>query len=293
MPQPLPARCNDGSGRPPRLVPFLNLGNLEDLPAGSDAPTGSEAEVLAGLREAGFEGVQGASAESAAAAGLRCAEFARVNQPGEIADTARRWADAGVPLGTLHVGWGMETDAEIDAIVDDLLAAEDATGVGIYVETHRSTITQDCFRTVELLKRRPRLGINGDFSHWYTGLEMPYAGMDAVCDFIGPVFERVRFLHGRIGNSGCIQVDAGRDVAHALSLPHVQDFATMWTHAFRAFKQDAQPGDWLGFAPELLKPSINYARLFPDGNGGWREECDRWQQALLYRELALQLFEAA
>lgn len=28
-------------------------------------------------------------------------------------------------------------------------------------------------------------------------------------DFIQPVFDRLRFMHGRIGNPGCIQVDVG------------------------------------------------------------------------------------
>jgi len=79
---------------------------------------------------------------------------------------------------TLHVAWGIEDDAAVDRLVGDIFNASTKHDLPLYVETHRATITQDMWRTVELTKRHPDLRYNGDFSHWYTGQEMCYGGFD-------------------------------------------------------------------------------------------------------------------
>ena len=38
-----------------------------------------------------------------------------------------------------------------------------------HIETHRATICQGMWRTVQFVKRFPELRFNGDFSHWYAG----------------------------------------------------------------------------------------------------------------------------
>ena len=281
------------SSAPPRVARFLNLGTLAELPDWSAGPRGSDAENLAAVKEAGYEGVQGADPAAAAEAGLVSAGGGRINAPGEALDAAKRWSDAGHVAVTLHVGRGLESAAEAEALIGAIADAEEATGLPMYVETHRATLTQDTWRTVGLVEREPRMGLIADFSHWYTGLEMPYAGVDRVADFLSPAFGRVGFLHGRIGNGGSMQVDAGRDLAHALTLPHVADFVTLWTRTAAAFKRHAKPGDVLPFAPELLPAPIFYARTFPGPDGRPREETDRWQQALLLREIFEHAFNAA
>lgn len=44
------------------------------------------------------------------------------------------------------------------------------------------------------------------------------------------------------------------------------------------------------FAPELLRPDIYYARVFPDSSGHLREESDRYREALEYAVIARRLF---
>ncbi|BAM04420.1 hypothetical protein [Phycisphaera mikurensis] len=278
---------------PPRPARFFNMGTFDGLPDTSSAPRGSEPERLAALREAGFEGVQGADADAARDAGLHSAASGRLDTPAEARDAVRRWKDQGHVAVTLHAGRGLESDAEADALAGAAADAEAEAGLPVYVETHRATITQDTWRTLQLLGREPRLGLNADLSHWYTGLEMPYAGVERVADFLAPTFERVGFLHGRIGSSGSMQVDAGNDLAHALTLEHVRHFVLLWTRAAAAFRANAEPGDVLPFAPELLGSQHHYARVFPAGDGQLREETDRWQQALLLCELFEHAFEAA
>lgn len=177
-----------------------------------------------------------------------------------------------------------------------MVAASDRHGIPLYVETHRATLTQDTWRTVRLVEAHPDLLFNGDFSHWYTGLEMTYGDFDERLRFLAPVLERTRFLHGRIGDSGCVQIDVGDgDPARHPSVAHFEAF---WTAAFRGFLAAAGPDHHIVFAPELLPPQIGYARTVPapigptgpaptTADGAARvEEGDRWHQAQVLTGIA-------
>jgi hypothetical protein len=120
---------------------------------------------------------------------------------------------------------------------------------------------------------------------------MVYGGFDAKFAFILPVIERVRFIHGRIGNPGCIQVrieehpDTGE--------PYVAHFKQLWTACFGSFLASAAAGDYICFTPELLAPEIYYARTFVNGANRREEESDRWQQSLLLKRIAEECFHTA
>jgi hypothetical protein len=261
----------------PSLRCYLNLMSLEDLPA---------ARSFEEIAEAGYEGVQlvgPATADQQAACarlGLGKASLGRVNSPADADTLAARFRDEGVECATLHVGWGMEDDPEAERLIDAILSASVRHAMPLYVETHRATIFQDLWRTVQFARKFPELRFNGDFSHWYTGLEMVYGGFEIKLRFIQPVIDRVRFLHGRIGSPGCIQVDIGE--GDTASQPFVEHFRTLWTLSFAAFLKNAGPGDHILFVPELLSPRIYY------GHGG-----DRWQQSLVLRRIARECFDAA
>ena len=165
-----------------------------------------------------------------------------------------------------------------------------------FIETHRATITQDIWRTVQLLKRFPEIRLNGDFSHYYCGQEMVYGEVERKLDFMQPILDRIAFLHGRIASSGFMQapIEGSHDKPiSALGIDYLEDFKTMWIRAMRGFKTNASNGDVLIFAPELLRPTIYYARVFKDSTGNLIEETDRYQQALFYKSIAQECFEKA
>ena len=278
---------NDGSQRPPHLRLDLNLGTVQNLPAFSQAPRGEWEERYPAYKSAGYEALQGGEAQRARKFGLGWTTGGRVDKVGDVGDIAKKAKDNGADCVTLHVARGFEDEATVDALITDILNAQAKHGVPMYVETHRATITQDIWRTVQFTNRHPDVRFNGDFSHWYTGLEMPYGEIPWKLDFAQPVFDRVRFIHGRIGSPGCMQVDIG-DGGH----PSVEAFRMMWTRAFAGFLETAKPGDYISFTPELLSPP-NYARVFPNAAGELVEESDRWQQALVYCRIAKECFEAA
>jgi hypothetical protein len=286
------ANTNDGSANPPRLRVDINGSNVFGLPEYSSAPRGELRTVLEAVKASGFEGVQtGGPTKIAAckAVGLRVTGSARINTPEDAALRARELKEAGADCCTVHVGWGIEDDDQVDRLVEATLAASAKFALPIYIETHRATVTDDMWRTVQLTKKFPEIRFNGDFSHWYTGHEMVYGDIEAKWDFLAPVFDRVRFIHGRIGNPGCMQVDIGVGTNRT----YVEHFKEMWTRSFVGFLRSAKAGDFICFTPELLGAEIYYARTFKNASGAMVEEGDRWQQALLYRDIAHECWKAA
>jgi len=281
----------------PVLRRDLNIGTTWFLPEWSSGPSGDEQAVLEAAREAGYQGVQGADPERCRALGLVPTTFDIRPVPGGLAERARTWADRGFACSTLMLGTGMEDDDEAARLVEEVLEASSAARIPLYVETHRATLTQDLWRTVKLVKRFPEIRFNGDFSHWYTGHDMGSGDLEAKLDVLAPVLERVRYLHGRIGTSGCIQVDVG-DGRPDDDVP-VAHFRALWARAFAGFLATAHDdpvpalGGAIGFAPELLPSEFGYALLAPGGDGEVREVGDRWEQALVLTRIATECFAAA
>src|SRR5260370_12637672 len=116
---------------------------------------------------------------------------------------------------------------------------------------------------------------------------MAYGDFEKKAAFIQPVIDRVHFLHGRIGNPGCMQVDIG-DIDHARDLPCVGHFQILWTKVFAAFLRRSRPEATFILASELLASNVYYARTF-----GGKEESDRWSQSLVLMDLARRCFAEA
>ena len=221
------------TGPGPALRPDLNVGTTWSLPSWSSGPHGDEQAVLEAARDAGYRGVQGANPRRCRELGLVPTTFGIHATPGGLADQARRWADLGFACCTLMVGTGLEDDDVAARLIDEVLTASLDAGIPLYVETHRATLTQDAWRTLQLVERFPELRFNGDFSHWYTGLDLSFDDFEAKLDVLAPVLDRVRYLHGRIGTPGCIQVDVGD--GRPDDEPPVAHFRAFWTRAMAGF----------------------------------------------------------
>jgi hypothetical protein len=282
---------NDGSADAPKLRVYLNLDNLVDLCADTIWPGLVGLAQLERLAADGFEGAQ-RTENTAPPAGspIPFCGCDRINTPAEAEAIATKHAARGYTCLTVHAGWGLEDDVEVDRLVEAILAASDRHKLPMFIETHRATITQDLWRTVRIARKFPEVRFNGDFSHYYTGQEMVYGGMEMKLAFMEPILTRIGFLHGRISSPGCMQVrvDAGAGRPRQAHGPanYLEHFLELWTRAMQGFLRAAAPGDYLIFAPELLSGTYYYARLFPDCHGKLVEETDRYQQALLYQQMA-------
>lgn len=284
----------------PRLGRILNTWTLRGLPQWSAAPRGVGADdMVSAIVVAGYEGLQMEAGDPLMQAGFRAGvtmhAAARIVDPAQALPTLERLRDLGFALTTLHLGTGFDTTDEGYALVEALLEAISRSGHPAYVETHRATLTQDPRRTLDLIARYPELRFNADFSHWYTGCEMRYGDWDAKLAMLEPVFARTRYIHGRIGDSGALQVAVeDRDA------PHVRDFRQLWTRAMQGFLANAAPSERLFFAPELLPYAVEvngvmvypaYARQRPLASGGDIDDSDRWLQALYLAQIAESCFQ--
>lgn len=275
----------------------LNLGTTWLLPAWSTGPKGDEQEVLEAAAEAGYQGIQGADPDRCRALGLVPTTFDILPEPGGLAEKAHRWADQGFACVTLLIGTGLDDTAAAARCVEEVLEASVAARLPLYIETHRATVTQDIWRTLQLVERFPEMRFNGDLSHWYTGHDLPIGDFDAKVDLLAPVLDRVRYLHGRIGTSGTIQIDVGDGTPH--DRPPVAHFRTLWTRVFAGFLANAAgdpvpPTDGaIGFAPELLPAAFGYALEVHGSDGQPRELGDRWEQGLVLTRIASECFAEA
>lgn len=269
-----------------------------ELPAWSAGPRPVLDEIVAALRAVGVEAVQARNPEPYLTAGFRASSMGRILQPQDADTVARSGADLGLDSTTIHLGDGLETDAEADRLTAATLEAAARHGHPLHIEIHRATLTQDMRRTLSITELFPDVRFTADLSHWYTGLEMTYGDFGAKLDRLAPVFERVRMIHGRIGDPGCMQVgmsvDPDRDA--------IRDFREMWRRCCRGFLDHARPGDILPFATELLPATVMwqgrraplyYARLVTGPDGELREESDRWTDAERIWEVAETAFNAA
>lgn len=290
---------NDGSAQAPRLKIYMNLDTLVDLPATGEWPRLQGSAACQRLVADGFEGVQVTVAEPPAAETLMpyCG-LDRINTPADAGAVAAKHAARGDQCITVHVGWGLEDDSQIDRLVEAVLTASGKHQIPIFIETHRATITQDMWRTVQIARRFPEVRFNGDFSHYYCGQELVYGDWETKLAFMEPIFQRIGFMHGRIASPGWIQSPIESDLnarprqANGVA-NYLDHFKDLWTRAMLGFLRTAQSGDVLIFAPEILARTHYYARTFPNAAGEFIEESDRYSQARLYRELALKCFAQA
>jgi hypothetical protein len=290
---------NDGSHDAPKLKVYMNLDTLVNLRRDSAWPGLDGLPGYRFLLADGFEGVQLTNDSAALAdAPLRHCGLGRINTPAEADGVAASHAARGDECITIHAGWGLEDEAEVFRIVEAILAASNRHCLPIFIETHRATITQDVWRTVQVVRNFPEVRFNGDFSHYYCGQELVYGDWKEKLDFMEPIFERVGFIHGRIASPGCIQVPIDSNPstrprqAHG-ELNFLEHFKELWIRAMRGFLSNARRGDVLIFAPELLSGTHYYARMFPDADGNLVEESDRYAQALLLKDLARACFAEA
>ena len=289
---------NDHTDKTPALRVYLNLDNLVDLRQDSLWPGLDGLARMERLAADGFEGVQLTDdGPPVAGSPIPHCGLDRINTPDEADAIAAKHAARGDNCLTVHAGWGIEDDDDVFRLVEAILAASDKHRLPIFIETHRATITQDLWRTVKLTEKFPEIRFNCDFSHYYTGQELVYGGMEMKLAFMEPIFARTGFMHGRIGSPGCMQMAIGDGksrpaTAHGV-VDFLADFREMWSHAMAGFLCAAGPGDFLIFAPELLAGTHYYARLFPGPDGVLTEESDRYQEALVYQKIARECFAAA
>lgn len=130
---------------------YLNLGTLGDLPETSSVPDvirqadwdNPRAEAAAALKAAGYTGVQGGDPQKLFQHKLGCTVGGEVRELGYLDEWAPKATAMGAQAMTVHVGWGLESDEQIDALCQYIIEKSQELDLPISVESHRATFTQD------------------------------------------------------------------------------------------------------------------------------------------------------
>jgi len=165
-----------------------------------------------------------------------------------------------------------------------LLAESSAGGIPQFIETHRGRITQDLIRTADYVRALPQLKLTIDFSHYVLAGEMN-ASLDRAEPYYDVLLKRTSCIHARVSNGEQIQVDIGPEGEHPMTV----HFKRWWKQGMAYWLQDARKGDRLPFVVELGPPT--YAIAQDEYKAGQVEISDRWQQALLMKQIAEQLWQ--
>lgn len=282
----------------PKLKVYLNTEVLKNLHPASEWHSGDTDALFDRIAADGFEGIQqDGTYPMQVSYPLGFCVNDRINTAEDALPVISKYQGKPCECLTVHAGWGLEDDDTIYRLVEAILKASEQCKLPVYIETHRATITQDIWRTVQITRKFPEVRFNGDFSHYYCGQEMPYGGTEMKLDFMQPIFDRVSFMHGRISSSGCMQVDIGNGEGRPPqadgAVNFLAEFKEIWTRAMMGFIQNATAGDYLIFCPELLDATYYYARKFTTSDGQRQEESDRYGQSKIYAKIARECFKEA
>lgn len=197
--------------------------------------------------------------------------------PGQIDDMKPLLAMArDFNASLVNIVGGVMPIAVADAVpvVERWMDDAEQAGLPLLFETHRDSLLNDLYYTLQLLDLAPDMRLCADLSHFVVDREMrsPISATDE--DYIDRVLQRSDCFQGRIANREQIQVQ--------INFPQHQEWVTIfkgwWKSGMRAWRSRNASDATLIFLCELGPPP--YAMT--DRNQ--RELSDRWEEALQIRD---------
>lgn len=166
-------------------------------------------------------------------------------------------------------------DDAVPVIRQWMREAEDV-GQTVLFETHRDSLLNDLYYTLQAIDLVPEMRLCADLSHFVVDREM----REPICErdqrYIERILERSDCFQGRVANREQVQIQIG--------FPQHQEwvgiFRSWWKEGMRRWRKRNSDDATLIFLCELGPPP--YA--ITDGNR--RELSDRWEEALVIREWA-------
>ena len=176
----------------------------------------------------------------------------------------------------VNVIGGVMPVAAADAVpvVDRWMNDAEHAGLPLLFETHRDSLLNDLYFTLQLLDLAPDMRLCADLSHFVVDREMraPIQATDRA--YVDRILQQSDCFQGRIASREQIQVQ--------IDFPQHQEwvtiFKTWWKSGMRAWRRRNANDATLIFLCELGPPP--YAMT----DGDRRELSDRWEEALQIRE---------
>ncbi len=152
--------------------------------------------------------------------------------------------------------------------------------IPLLFETHRDSLLNDLFFTLQLMDLVPEMRLCADLSHFVVDRELraPVPERDAA--YISSVLERSDCYQGRIANREQVQIQ--------INFPQhqqwVEIFKGWWREGMRAWRKRSADDATLVFLCELGPPP--YAIT----DGEQNELSDRWEESLQIRNWAIEIW---
>jgi hypothetical protein len=156
----------------------------------------------------------------------------------------------------------------------------DRIGVPLIFETHRDSLLNDLFYTLQVLDAVPDLRLCADLSHFVVDREMRLPLRSSDVAYIQRILEHSDSFQGRVANREQVQVQIG-------FLQHqewVDTFKSWWKTGMRLWRARNAGDATLHFLCELGPPP--YAIT----DGEQKELSDRWEEALQIRQWVLEMW---
>lgn len=160
-------------------------------------------------------------------------------------------------------------------VIREWLAIARQEGVPIQFETHRDSITNDLFATVQLLDAVPEMRMAADLSHYVVDREMLHPIRPEYQALLARILERSDSFQGRVASRNQVQLPIGFP-QHA---KWVSTFLDWWTQGLASWRGRSDPDATAIFLCELGPPE--YAITGADG----QELSDRREEAKAIRAM--------
>jgi len=158
-------------------------------------------------------------------------------------------------------------------VIRKSIAEADAAGIPVLFETHRDSILNDLYYTLQMIDAVPEMRLCADLSHFVIDREMPLPLSDANRAYMHRILERSDCFQGRISNREQIQVPIG----FPQHREWVDQFKAWWKDGMCMWRDRSAADATVVFLCELGPPS--YAITDAQGN----ELSDRWEEALIIK----------
>ncbi|TXK72785.1 sugar phosphate isomerase/epimerase [Paenibacillus sp. N3.4] len=176
------------------------------------------------------------------------------------------------------------TGQPAEALLQQLTDISEQSGLPLFIETHRGTITQDLIRTVEYVEHLANLNLTIDFSHYVVAGEMHTISDEAEM-LLQKLLTRTTSIHARVSNGEQVQVSIGDSGEH----PMLHEFERWWRSGMSHWLKCSKPDSLFPFVCEL--GPAPYAITMDEFAGRQHEISDRWSQSLLFAERAREIWK--
>jgi len=206
--------------------------------------------------------------------GLECMVNAFPFEPGDMQAIYKLAGELDAALVNIIGGVMPIRPEEAVPVIRQWMREAEAAGLPMLFETHRDSLLNDLFYTLQVMELVPKLRLCADLSHFVVDREMrePISVRDQA--YIDSILERSDCFQGRIVNREQVQIQ----IEFPQHQEWVEIFKGWWREGTRRWRARNESDATLIFLCELGPPP--YA--ITDKNR--RELSDRWQEGLMIRQ---------